>query len=335
MGASHRKVEDSNATARWRDGVHISTTSVWCDAYRARDICFVSSADAVKPSRHGQVIATAETLALLSRSERRSQPESELSVPPSRPFTLGTVRLELYQTGHAIGSAGLWLSSESGRVCYSGMVCPRGLGLAGPADTRAAEVLIIAAPYGRATYRFPDPEKAAADTIDFCTSVGESGVAVVLVSSAVKGLDVATHLAKAGLDVWGARQIHHAARRLARAGITLPPVRRFSKTSLKPGRTLVWPTALVDRLPPLPPGSRVALVSGEAVMPESVARVGAEVGFAWSNCADHDDLIEYIDATGAREVFLTGRHNEELARALDGRKRRVKPLGPPKQLSLL
>jgi len=334
MRASHRPSTPATAVARWRDGVHIEGTPLWCDSYRARDICFVSAADAVQPSRHGQVIASRETLALLSRSQRRQQPESELSVPAGRPFTLGALRLELFDTGHAIGSAGLWLTADSTRIAYAGTVCPDGVGLAARADMRAAEVLVVAAPYGLAGYRFPDQAATAAAVVDLCTEVSASAVAVVLIGSAAKGLDVACHLAGLGLDVWAERSIHHAHRRLVRAGVELAPVRRAAAGSFKPGRTVVWPLGRRDRLPALPPGSRIALVSGEAVVPAAVTRAGADVGFAWSNCADHSQLVAYIEATGAKEIYLTGRHGVELARALDG-ERRVRPLGPPTQLSLL
>jgi len=322
------------ALARWRDGIHIEGTPLWCDAYRARDLCFVSSADAVEPTRHGQVIATRETLALLSRSQRRHQPESELSVPVGRPFTLGSLRLELFATGHAVGSAGLWLTAGATRIAHAGTVCARGIGLGGSADTRAAEVLIIAAPYGLPSYRFPDPTVAARELVDLCREAAGPAVVVALVSSAVKGLDVACHLASEGLDVWAERRIHHAHRRLVRAGVALPAVRRAAPASLKAGRVVIWPAARRDRLPPLPPGSRIALVSGEAACPAAAERVGADVGIAWSNCADYSDLLAYIESTGAREIYLTGRHSVELAQQLDG-DRRVRPLGPPTQLSLL
>src|SRR5262245_63134645 len=86
----------------WRDGVHIVGTPLWCDARRAREACFVSSALVPEAGRHKQVIATAETLALLPEASR--QP---LAVPFGRPFTLGNVRLELFPSGLIPGAASL------------------------------------------------------------------------------------------------------------------------------------------------------------------------------------------------------------------------------------
>src|SRR5689334_22757699 len=78
----------------WRDGVHIIDTPLWCDARRAREACFVSSALIPEASRHRQVIATAETIALLPEASRQS-----LAVTYGRPFTLGDARLELFPSG--------------------------------------------------------------------------------------------------------------------------------------------------------------------------------------------------------------------------------------------
>lgn len=331
-----RSVEDlASSAATWRDGVQIAQTSLWCDAYRARDICFVSSADAVKPSKHGQVIATAGTLALLARRGGQAAPEEALSVPVSRPFTLGTVRLELFRNGHAIGSAGLWVSlAGDRRVAYAGAVCPQGGGLGGDADIRAADTLIIAAPYGTPEYRFPDTASTVERTIAFCRETSRAGVAVLLVRSAVKALDVAARLSEQNIEVWAPREIQHASRKLQVAGEDAPRIRRFTASSARSGRVLLWPLSKRDKLPALPTGSRMALVSGEAAAEGAVARAGADIGVCWSNCADYEGLIRYIDESGAGEVFVLGRHNELLAGVLDSSSRRVRPLGPPKQLAL-
>src|SRR5687767_15843485 len=78
----------------WRDGVHLTGTSIWCDALRRRDVCFVSAADRVGRLAHGQLIATPTTIALLGAS-----PGAHLAVPVRKPFTLGTQRLELIPSG--------------------------------------------------------------------------------------------------------------------------------------------------------------------------------------------------------------------------------------------
>src|SRR5450432_2403378 len=123
----------------WRDGVHVVGTPIWCDARRARDVCFVSSADAIGRVGHGQLIATLATLAQLG-----APGAAHLSVPHRRPFTLGTVRLELVPSGHALGSSSLWIDAGGARTFYAGPISTSDGGLGEPAELRTCETLIVA-----------------------------------------------------------------------------------------------------------------------------------------------------------------------------------------------
>jgi putative mRNA 3-end processing factor len=326
----------------WRDGIHIHGTPIWCDARRARDVCFVSCAHALSSARHGQLIATAPTLALLDAQAYGSQ----LSVPYGRPFTLGTVRLELIRSGHGLGSASLVADVGDRRVLYAGAVNLRGGGPGGAADIRQCDTLAVAASYGDPRFRFPNLDEVVARVMDFVHEVTcAGGVAVLLVSSASKAMDVASRLGDllaAGPSGAGSTQpaffAHRgyadAALRLRPAHPTLPRLRRWPG---KPpgGHVLLWPAQRRDALPgPLPAASRVALVSGNALDSEIVTALAVDTGFAWSNQADCEELIQYIDTSGATHVFLTGRFAEALVRRLGGSRRLFHALGPPRQMNL-
>ena len=320
----------------WRDGVHIEGTPIWCDARRARDVCFVSAAHAVESARHGQLIATAETLAMLSRRETHMRPVSQLSVPCAHPFTLGTTRIELLRSGHCVGGASMVVDVGGQRVLYAGVIDPRPDGLGGPADLRACDTLVIDATYGDPRFRFPPVEQVLTEVNGFVAEVtGAGGVAVLLVTSACKGLDVAARL---GGDVVlsAHRLIHHAAQRLRGAGVQLPRIRRFTGKRSAGSRVLLWPTGGRDALDALelPPGSRVAVISGRALDVDAVAELRTDVAFPWSNRAGYDELRAYIDACGPTRVFFVSRYAEPLAAAVGSSSVAARSLGPPQQMSL-
>src|SRR5262249_23492712 len=147
----------SSGPVMWRDGVHVVGTPIWCDARRARDVCFVSSADAIGRVGHGQLIATLATLAQLGAGKG-----THLSVPYRRPFRLGTVRLELVPSGHALGSASLWIDAGGAKTFVAGAIATGGAGLGEPAELRTCETLVVAAPYGAPGETFPKRKDAAA-----------------------------------------------------------------------------------------------------------------------------------------------------------------------------
>ena len=324
----------------WRSGVHIGGTPIWCDARRARELCFVSRADRVPATPHGQIIATSETLLLLSRQGRGPAAASELAVPTGRPFSLGTLRLELFRSGSALGAASLSVDLGDRRVVYAGSVNPRGGGLGGAADQRTCTVLVVDAHYGDTRFRFPPVEEAVAETAALCRRVcGAGGAVVLLVTSALKGLDVAHRLASgvgAGDELLAHRSIHHAAQKLRNAGRDVPVVRRFAASRVQPATVLLWPTgrrSQLDRVG-LPGGSEVALVSGAAADRDALVRARAGHGIAWSSQADHAALRRYVEESGAASVHLVGRFAYQMAEELTGRGLSARALGPPVQMSL-
>lgn len=327
MAGARKRRRASSAPAvepvAWRDGVHVTGTPIWCDARRARDLCFVSAPDRVGRAGHGQLIATAATLAQLGAA-----PGPHLSVPYRRPFTLGTVRLELMPSGHALGGAALLVEHGGSRVLCAGVVAPAGGGLGEPAEVRRCDVLVVAAPYAAEHHVFPAVDTVAAQVIDHASKLIAAGtIAVLLVTSASKGLDVAARLTAAGLEVSAHRSIHHAARRLAAAGIAAPVLRRA-----RPDGVVLWPLRDRTRLDMLgATRRRVLLVSGLATEPDAVATLRVDAAYPWSNAADRAGLLALIASTGATRVYLTGRGADEAARALGSHAR---ALAAPRQMAL-
>lgn len=320
------------APVTWRDGIHLTGTSIWCDAVRARDICFLSRASAMRGAKHAQLIASQDTLALLGDSA--SLAGSRLAVPFGQPFTLGTHRIELFSSGHALGAASLLVNVQTHKVVYAGTVNPRASALSAPLDHRPADILVLSARYGEPRFAFPDPAETLSKLQTRCSEITQSGgVAVLLLGDAGKAMDLAGTLLGTGLRVQAHRAFYDVARRATHTA--LEPLRRWNSEATG-GRVLLWPSHTRAKLDPdaLPKGSAVFLVSGKALDPNNVQASGASEGFALSNGADHDDLVRYIQSSGARQIYLTNSSDrgEGLAKALP--KLSIEAIGPPEQLSL-
>src|SRR4051812_49639833 len=139
-----------NVPVSWRDGVHITGTPIWCDARRRRDVCFLSSADRVGRTGHGQLIGTAITLALVDATG-----PGHLAVPLRQRFTLGTVRLELIPSGRGFGAAALHADVTGKTVLYAGVMRTSASGIGDAAEVRTCDAVVVAAPYGAPEHRFP------------------------------------------------------------------------------------------------------------------------------------------------------------------------------------
>jgi len=334
----------------WRDGVHITGTPIWCDARRRRDVCFLSSADRVGRAGHGQLIATPITLALLGVRD-----QGHLAVPLRQRFTLGTLRLELIPSGRGFGAAALHVDIAGKTVLYAGAVRTAAGGAGDAAELRTCDALVVAAPYGEPQHSFPPLGGAIDAAIEWTRgALATERRPVLLVDSVLDGLEVASRLAGAGIAIAGPRALREAAQRIAdlvprplrldaaaaqRSNAREPRAPGFAADSAGPIPTIVAPgrepRAIVwidtDRAAlARAVGDRAvatALVSARA----AAGAAGHDAGFAWSAAADRAQLLGWIEATGARDVFVTGPCAESIVAALGARARVI---GPPQQMSL-
>ena len=307
----------TQAPVTWRDGVHLTGTPIWCDARRRRDVCFVSAADRVTAAEHGQLIATPITLALVAPKAGGGAGAGHLAVPWRRPFTLGTLRLELLPSGRGLGAAALHVDSRGRTVLYAGPV--RTTADRDAAEVRASDAVVVAAPFGELHHTFAPIDDIAGELLAWAKAQLASGATpVAVVDSVLDGLEIAAKLADQ-VPLAGSRALREAAQRLVNLE-SLPELRAPGKDP----RLLIRVAA--DRAA-VPPKSVSALVSGRALD----GHAGFATGFAWPFAAGRAQLLGWIEQTKAKDVFVTGACAETIAGVL-GKRARV--LGPPHQMTL-
>ncbi len=294
----------------------------------------MSAANKLRHAKHGQLIGSPQTLALLDKPG--SAAASQLAVPFGQPFTLGTQRIELFSSGHGYGAASLLVHVDGTRVVYAGAIHPRAHGLGDEIDHRSADVLVLCAPYGQEHFDFEDSASVAEKLTTHCRELcANGGVAILLVDGIGKALDTASLLAQTDLPLFAHRSIYEVCSAMQKKAKGLPSPKRWKKEG-KGGRVVLWPLTLCHKVSraELPAGSQVLLVSGRAIDKSSALAAGAHQGFAWSNQAGHKELLKYIRDSGAKQVFLA--HSVDRGKALADQLPGVSvaAIGPPEQLSL-
>jgi putative mRNA 3-end processing factor len=294
----------------WRDGVHLTGTPIWCDARRRRDVCFVSSADRVMRAGHGQLIGTPITIAMLGGRD-----SGHLAVPVRRPFTLGTLRLELIPSGRTLGAAALHVDTGMRTVLYAGAI--RTHAVEG-AEVRACDAVVVAAPIGESHHALPALDEIAERVATWSRERLAAGTwPVLVVDTALDGLEVAARLVADGLTVAAGKSVRDAA---TVVGDSAPALRAPGKEPC-----VVVMRSDADRLKVA--SSQAALVSARAVDPQP----GWDATFAWPFVADRDQLLGWIEQSRAKQVFVTGTCADTIAAAVGAR---AHVLGPPQQMAL-
>lgn len=308
----------SIAPVTWRDGVHLTGTPIWCDARRRRDICFVSSADRVGRTGHGQLIGSPTTLALLD-----ARGGGHLAVPLRQRFTLGTLRLELIPSGRGLGAAALHVDAVGRTVLHAGPVRTVASTWYEAAEVRACDALVIDAPLGELHHELEPLDDVAGRVIEWTREQRAAGLPTVLVvDSALDGIEVAARLFAEGVPVATSKPLRDAVSRVA--GLATVPTLRA------PGRD---PSVVIrvagERTRPVDREVR-ALVSYRAIDAASVDASFA-ASFAWPFVAGRTQLLAWIEQTRAREIFVTGACADTIVEQLGARARVI---GPPRQMAL-
>jgi putative mRNA 3-end processing factor len=290
----------------------------------------------LSPRRAGrrQLLTTEGTLTLLGKSGDALRSRA-LPAVVGRAFNLGGLRLQLMPAGYLPGATSLLCDVGRRKVLYAGTIgreCPSGLG---SAEVREAEAVCLDATFGDPRFVLPPFEEAANQLRQFVeNALAKARTPVLLVSPCGPAPAVVHTLQAAGLAFRVQRSFVPIFARFRRAGLAVPAVRSFSG-KLDTHEVLLWAPesrdapALADLTAPV-----FAFVSGFSVERTAVECMRADQGIALSNQAGFDELVAYLEATGAQEVALHRGFAETFAEVLRARGFDAYAIDPPRQMEL-
>lgn len=300
-------------------GLYLAAVEVFLDPDREVPYAFISHAHGDHGAGFGSgvVYGSRETIALLEA--RRGPMVGARVIGWDERVDIGSAVLSIAPAGHVLGAAQLIVDHPGGRFVYTGDY------RTGPGATHAegapieCDTLAIESTFGLPMFAFPDRDEAMASLIAWCRSVLADGdTPVVLAYALGKSQAIASELHKAGMEVIA----HGAAYKMCAAyealgvplGIgagTLRPYAAEKKRKSLGSVLLAPPRAAATPMIKGRKGFRTAYVSGWSLIDASIERFRAEAGFAISDHADFDDLLETVRASRARFVYAT--HGEPVA----------------------
>jgi putative mRNA 3-end processing factor len=310
-------------------GLYLPALDLFLDPERDVPRAFVSHAhgDHGGGWSSGSVFASRETLALLQA--RRGAIPGARTIGWDESIEIATddgmARISIVSAGHMLGAAQLVVDHPGGRFAYTGDY------RTGTGATHAegapveCDTLAIESTFGLPMFHFPDREQTLAAIVAWCRGVLSDGETPVLLAYALGKSQV---LARAVVDA-GMPVIAHGASfkmcevyealgvPLGIADGALRPYAEEKKRKSLGGVLIAPPRASGTPMIKGRKGFRVGYVSGWAVIDASVERVRAEAGFALSDHADFDDLMETVRASRARFVYTTHGEPAVFARLLN------------------
>ncbi|MCS6853686.1 MAG: ligase-associated DNA damage response exonuclease [Elioraea sp.] len=307
------------------EGLYCEPADLFIDPARAvpRALITHAHADHARPG-HGAVLATPETLALMTR--RLGEGRAGLSQQPLRygeTLEVGGVRITLFPAGHVLGSAQALLEWRGCRVVITGDYSPRPQPTCAPFAPVPCDLLVTEATFALPVFRHPPAEGEIARLLH-SLSVFSDRTHVVGAYALGKAQRLIALLRRAGYDrpiyLHGALfpliEVYSA---FGHEFGDLRPATAADKPLLRGALVIAPPGAIQDRWARRLHDPVVALASGWMRVRQRAKSRGVELPLVISDHADWDELNATADATGAAEVWVTHGREEALIHALASR----------------
>ncbi len=285
-------------------GIYLPELDLWLDSTRKRESSVISHAHSDHTARHNRPVVTPNTLLLLRDYLKKADP---VVLPYGVPLETPTHTITLHPAGHCLGSAQTLVEyrATGHRLLYTGDIKTRSSPTNEPAEVVQADTLVIECTYGRPEYVFPDQEQTmatASRTLQTWLSRGERPVA--LGWRLGKAQEMLHHLLADGFDVVAEAGIYEAVLAYQEAGIRFP-----GNVSAFDGH---WPEGTVALFPPGKSSQalrgfrnqRTMELTGWAVSKSPHHwRRPADASLPFSDHADYNDLLAYVEAVNPSRVY--------------------------------
>ena len=142
---------DAHRVLSTEDGLHLKESILWMDAQRSGSLSFLSEATELTRLAGPQIITTEESSRILEGLRKKNNP---LICQYNRPFSIGSLRMELLPSGHSLGGASLHLACGKSSILYAPVIQTRKVPVHRGVQLKKAGTLILAA-------RSPEPGQSS------------------------------------------------------------------------------------------------------------------------------------------------------------------------------
>ena len=311
-------------------GLYCAPADIFIDPSRCVPSAIITHghADHARPG-HGKVLATPETLAIMSVRYPTDSPVTQ-ALPYGERLTIGDVNIWLAPAGHVLGSAQVALEYGGERIVISGDYKRRPDPTAAAFEVIKCDLFITEATFALPVFRHPpaaqEVQKLLTSIVQFPERAHVLGVyglgkcqrMLSLIREAGFGKPIYLHGALVKLtELYEGFGFDFGEVR---------PVAGMDKAELATALIFAPPSAIQDKWSRRFYNPRTAVASGWMGVRARARQRGAELPLVISDHADWDELLATCQETGAEEVWITHGREDALAHALIAAGQRARPL---------
>lgn len=236
--------------------------------------------------------------------------------------TMNGVKVSLHPAGHIIGSSQVRVEYDGEVWVVSGDYKTEDDGISGKMEVIKCNVFISESTFGLPIYKWKPQKEIFGNIINWIARNKENGkTSVLLAYSLGKAQRVLQHIKETAENIYAHGAIFNTQQTLIDHGFNLPPVIRITPETPKEllkGAVVIAPpsadgTAWMKKFTPY----SVGVCSGWMQVRGNARRRNADAGFALSDHADWEGLLQTVKATGAEKIFVTHGFQASFSRYLN------------------
>ena len=307
-----------------KPGLYVPPAYAHIDPVRAVDTAIITHGHADHArAGHGHVIATPETLAIMSARYGANFAAQQTALPYNQQLMLGDVNVKLIPAGHVLGSAQIVLEYANTKIIAAGDYKRRSDPTCRPFQVEHCDVFITEATFGLPVFAHPDPETQIKKLLEVQHLFPERSI-IIGAYSLGKAQRLIALLREAGYDE--TIFIHGAMKKLCELyisfGIELgslqtTPIGKIDnqQISLAGKFILAPPSAMGTKWAQRLSDPLVVSASGWMQVRQRAKQGGVELPLVISDHADWNDILRTIKEVNASEIWVTHGREDALIHA--------------------
>lgn len=238
------------------------------------------------------------------------------------PILMNGVKISLHPAGHIIGSSQVRVEYAGEVWVVSGDYKTENDGISGEFEPVPCHTFITESTFGLPIYKWKPQPEIFSDIKQWVNANHEAGKTSLLIAYSLgKAQRILPPLVETGLPIYLHGAVHNVHEAFQRHGISLPEAHRVTAATTKTeiqGNIVIAPSGAdgspwVKKFAPY----SVGVCSGWMQVRGNTRRRNADAGFALSDHADWDGLLQAVKATGAEKVYATHGFQASFSRYLN------------------
>ena len=307
-----------------KPGLYVTPAYAHIDPVRAVDTAIITHGHADHArAGHGHVIATPETLAIMSARYGANFACQQTALLYNQQLMLGDVSVKLIPAGHVLGSAQIVLVYANTKIIAAGDYKRRSDPTCRPFQVEQCDVFITEATFGLPVFAHPEPETQIKKLLEVQHLFPERSI-IIGAYSLGKAQRLIALLREAGYDE--TIFIHGAMKKLCELyisfGIELgslqtTPIGKIDnqQISLAGKFILAPPSAMGTKWAQRLSDPLVVSASGWMQVRQRAKQGGVELPLVISDHADWNDILRTIKEVNASEIWVTHGREDALIHA--------------------